>query len=74
MSRKNHIRHPRKVPAANLYDLDYVSLPEYRNIARIIAKPIKTLFINLDARPDCDNQYVAHDLDDEIMQAIAMRI
>lgn len=74
MGRKNH-NPRRKAPFfSGHYDLDYVNLPEYPNFTRIIAKPLKTIYINLDADFNADDFYVARDCDDWILRLIAERM
>lgn len=77
MARRNHPKHPkhtRKSFFSDHYDLDYVSLPERPDLIRIIAKPYKTIYINLDADFLADDFYVVKDDDDKIMRMIAERI
>ena len=74
MSRKNHTRHPRKPKLTDRYDVDYVPLPEFPNLSRIVARPLKTIFVNLDAEYNSDNFHVADNLDDRILRIIAERI
>ena len=74
MSRKNHNPHPRKPNLTDRYDTDYVSLPEFPNLSRIVARPLKTIFINLDAKADSDDFHVAGSMDDRILRIISERI
>ena len=54
MARRNHSKHPRRATLPDRYDLDYVSLPEYPQYIRVIVKPLKTIFVNLDADFNAD--------------------
>ena len=74
MVRHNHPKHPRNPMFTDRYDLDYVSLPERPDLIRIIAKPLKTIYVNLDADFTADDFHVAKRLDDPIMRKIAERI
>ena len=74
MARRNHPKHMRTPIFTDRYDLDYVHLPECPGIIRIIARPMKTTYINLDAAFDADDFHVARNLDDPMMQMIAERI
>lgn len=74
MSRHNRARHPRCIPLTDRYDLDYVNLPEHPNWNRIVVRPLKTIYINLDAAFDADDFYVARSFSDPILRRIAGRI
>lgn len=77
MARRNHPKHPKHTRNnffSDRYDLDYVSLPERPDLIRIIAKPYKTIYINLDADFLADDFYVVQSDDDKIMRMIAERI
>ena len=74
MARHNHPKHPRRATLPDRYDLDYVSLPEYPQFIRVIVKPLKTIFVNLDADFDADDFYVVRSLNDPIMRKIESRI
>lgn len=74
MARHNRPKHPRNPIFTDRYDLDYVSLPEFPHLIRIVAKPLKTIFVNLDADFLADDFYVARNMDDRILQMIAERI
>ena len=74
MARRNHPKHPRNAIFSDRYDLDYVSLPEFPKMIRIVAKPLKTIYINLDADFDADGCHVAKNMNDHILQTIAERI
>lgn len=74
MARHNRPKHPRRPTLADRYDLDYVNLPEYPGFIRIIVKPLKTIFVNLDASFDADDFYVVRNLHDPMMRLIEGRI
>ena len=74
MARHNHPKHPRIPILTDRYDLDYVNLPEYPQLIRIIVKPLKTIYVNLDADFTADDFHVARQLDDPIMRMIAERM
>lgn len=74
MVRRNHPKHSRKNFFSDRYDLDYVNLPERPDLIRIIVKPYKTVYINLDADFWADDFYVVRNDDDKIMRMIAERI
>lgn len=76
MTRRNHPRHPRirRPMLADRYDLDYVNLPEYPQYIRIVVKPYKTIFVNLDADFYADDFHVVKDMHDPVMRKIASRI
>lgn len=74
MSRKNRNPHPRKPSLTDRYDLDYVNLPECRKFNRIIVKPLKTIFVNLDAEFWSDDFYVVRSLNDPMMRRIERKL
>ena len=74
MGRKNRNPHSRASFFSNRYDIDYVNLPEYPHFARIIARPLKTIYVNLDADFDADDFYVAGDFNDRVLRLIAERM
>lgn len=74
MSRKNRNPHPRKPSLTDRYDLDYVYLPEYPRYNRIVVRPLKTIFVNLDADFWSDDFYVVRNLNDPIMRKIEGKI
>ena len=74
MARKNRNPHPRKPSLTNRYDLDYVNLPEYPKYNRIIVKPFKTIFVNLDADFWADDFHVVRHMADPVMRLIECRI
>lgn len=74
MSRKNRNPHPRKPSLTDRYDLDYVNLPEYARYNRVIVKPLKTIFVNLDADFWSDDFYVIRSFSDPMMRKIERKI
>lgn len=74
MGRKNRNPHSRASFFSNRYDIDYVNLPEYPNFVRVIAQPLKTVFVNLDADFNADDFYVARDFDDRVLRLISERM
>lgn len=74
MARKNRNQHPRRPSLTDRYDLDYVALPEYRHYNRIIVKPLKTIYVNLDADFDADDFCVVRSFNDPMLRRIERRI
>lgn len=74
MARRNHPKHTRHPVLVDRYDLDYVNLPEYPQFIRVVVRPLKTIFVNLDADFDADDFYVVRGLHDPIMRKIESRI
>lgn len=74
MSRKNRNPHPCKPSLTDRYDLDYVNLPEFRRYNRIIVRPLKTIFVNLDAAFWSDDFYVVRSFNDPMMRKIERKI
>ena len=74
MARHNHPKHPRRFNSTASYDLDYVSLTEYPHIIHVVAKPLKTIYVNLDADFNADQTHVAHSTNDRILRIIAERL
>lgn len=74
MARKNRNPHPRKPSLTNNYDLDYVNLPEYPQFNRIIVKPYKTIYVNLDADFWADDFHVVRHMADPVMRKIERKI
>lgn len=74
MSRKNRNPHPRKPSLTDRYDLDYVNLPEYPQYNRIVVKPFKTIYVNLDADFWADDFYVVRHMHDPVMRKIIRHI
>ncbi len=73
--RRNHAKHPRrKNTLQDRFDLDYVNLPEYPDIERVIVLPLKTIFRNLDAAPWAQETVVVRSLDSHLMQMVADRV
>ena len=74
MGRHNHPKHTSRSLFMDRYDLDYVNLPECPHYIRIIVKPLKTIFVNLDADFEADDFYVVRSLHDPIMLHIESRV
>ena len=74
MARRNTPKHPRRPVDTARYDMDYVFLPEHPRLMRIIAKPLKTIFINMDADFEADDTHVARSMNDPILRKIAQQI
>ena len=74
MARHNHPKHPRNFNSTNGFDLDYVSLPEYPRIIHVVAKPMKTIYVNLDADFDADQTHIARCYNDGILRKISERL
>ena len=74
MARKNRNRHPSRPTLTDRYDLDYVGLPEYKHYNRIIVRPLKTIFVNLDADFWSDDFYVVRSMNEPIMRKIEKKL
>ena len=74
MARHNHPKHTRKFNLVDRYDLDYVNLPEFPDLIRVVVKPLKTIYVNLDADFDAVDIHVARNMNDRILRAIEERI
>ena len=74
MARRNYPKHPRKSILTDRYDLDYINLPEYPNYCKIIVRPLKTIYVNLDAGFDSDDTHVVRNMNDRILRIIEERI
>ena len=72
MGRHNHKKHIRRIE--DRYDGDYIGLPEQPRIRRIIAVPLKTIYINIDADPDADEIYTAKSWCDPILHMIVRKL
>ena len=73
MSRKNKNPHPRK-NLRDRYDVDYVSLPEYPQYCSVVAMPMKTIYINVDADPEADDFYAARSFNDQVLKKLEKRL
>lgn len=71
MSRKNHPVHARANPH-NSFRLDYTNLPEYPEYGRIIAVPLRTAYVNLSARFDGTQDYIAKDRHDPMLKRMGV--
>ena len=74
MPRRNHLKHSRRPMLADHYDLDYVSMPEYPQYIQFIVKPLKTIFVNLEAAFESDDFYVIRSYDDPMMRKLEKQI
>ena len=74
MPRRNHVKHSRRPMLTDRYDLDYVSMPEYPQYTQFIVKPLKTIFVNLDAAFEADDFYVIRSYDDHMMRKLEKQI
>ena len=66
MARRNRPKHPSRPNPTDRYELDYVHLPQYTNYNRIVVKPMKTVFVNLDADFWADEMYVVRSCNDPV--------
>lgn len=66
-------KHSKRMNMDDRYDKDYISLPEYPHILRIVAVPMKTIYINVEADPDTADEYTAKSWCDEVLQCIASK-
>lgn len=71
MGRHNSRKNTRNIQER--YDGDYIDLPEFPGISRIIAVPLKTIYINIAADPDAEEIYTAHCWCDKILQLIVRK-
>lgn len=69
MGRKNYLSRI-KSSDANTFDLDYVMLPDYPEINKIIAIPLRTVFVNLNANFEGTLDYTAKCVDDPMLKYI----
>lgn len=74
MGRHNHTRRHRKPSIADRWDSDYIDLPEYPEIGRIHAAPLKTVYHNIAAGPWAQEVYEIRSWDDPMMQIISRKI
>lgn len=74
MARKNRNPHPRKSRLEDRFDRDYVNLPEYPNYTTITIIPLKTIFINLDAKEGANDFHVARSERDAVARKVLRRI
>lgn len=74
MSRRIHSLMIRQKRANCCFDRDYVSLPEYPQYTTILALPLKTVFVNLDAGPRANDFYVATHYGDKVLKKIAKKL
>lgn len=74
MGRHNHIRRQKRGSMADRYDSDYIDLPEYPQIARINAVPLKTVYHNIAAADWATEIYTAQSWSDKVLQLIVSRV
>ena len=74
MSRHNRNPHPTRPSIMDRYDLDYVHLPQYPKYNKIAVKPLKTVFVNLDADFWTDEVYIVRNDDDPVFRALSQQI
>lgn len=51
MGRKNHDPHGGKRAGLEQFDRVYVDAPQYPDVIKFVNKPLKTIYINVAARP-----------------------
>lgn len=69
MGRKNYLART-KPNEADTYELDYVVLTDYPQINKIIAIPLRTIYVNLAANFDGTLDYTAKCEDDPMLRYI----
>lgn len=76
MARRNYPKHARRRDRGleDRYDRDYVNLPEYPQYCSIVAVPLKTIYINMDADPRADDFYVAKSFNDPVLRKLEKKI
>lgn len=74
MSRHNHIRGKKRQSMADRWDSAYIDLPEFPEIGRIHAVPLKTVYRNIAAAPWAREVYEIRSWNDPMMQIIARKI
>lgn len=74
MSRHNNSKRNRRRSVADRFDTDYIELPEYPDIARVIAVPMKTIYINIAADMGAMEIYTAWSWCDKVLQKIVGRV
>ena len=60
--RRNHPRHRDNRPNLQLFDVEYIDLPERCSTHRIVVLPMKTIYYNIAARPDANLDRVFTDV------------
>ena len=60
--RRNHPRRNSHTPNLQLFDVEYIDLPERSSTHRIVVLPMKTIFYNIAARPDANLDRVFTDV------------
>lgn len=59
--RRNHPRRNSHTPNLDLFDVEYIDLPEHPETSRIIALPMKTIYFNTAANTDASIDRVFSD-------------
>lgn len=72
MTRRNHPRHPRirRPMLTDRYDVDYIFLPEYPEIAAVAVPLMKTIYRNMSCAPWADEVYEAKGEKDKFLNMI----
>ena len=70
---RHNIKKNKRRTAADRFDTDYIELPEYPDIARVIAVPMKTIYINIAADMGAMEIYTAWNWCDRVLQDIVSR-
>ena len=60
--RKNHPPRRDSKPNLQLFDVEYIDLPERDTVPRMYVLPMKTLYINTAARPDANVDRIFRDV------------
>lgn len=76
MARRNHPKHSRRQGRGleDRFDRDYVNFPEYPQYCSIVAVPLKTIYINMDAGPKANDFHVAKSFNDPVLKKLAKKI
>ena len=59
---RNYPRHRDNRPNLQLFDVEYIDLPERSSTHRIVVLPMKTIYYNIAARPDANIDRVFADI------------
>ena len=71
MSRKNY-QPSARTRMANSYNLDYTKLPDHPEYGRIIAVPLRTVYVNLNANFDDVVDYIIKDKHDPLLMRMGV--
>lgn len=74
MPRRNHTIRKNRSSLIDHYDTEYVSLPEYPQYNSVVAIPLKTIFLNIDAAPGANDFHVAKHYGDPVLKKLAKKI